>query len=190
MQAVSRDCDGSKTVVLTGGTLNGIVRNDNVSFELGTGTVQDQYPGQDKPVTTDIKLTGSKAGNYTLKQPEGLKVSITPGRTQKVDAKPATATENGNIQYWYCPACQKFFSDDAHTKEITLEDTVIPATGKTSDDGKTEGSQNPGGTAGAKQPGNTPQTDDAANLALWIVLMALAAGGLAGIVFARRQRRI
>ena len=48
----------------------------------------------------------------------------------KIDAKEATATENGNIEYWYCADCGKYFSGEALTQEISLADTVIPATGE------------------------------------------------------------
>ncbi|MEF2754291.1 MAG: pectate lyase-like adhesive domain-containing protein [Agathobaculum butyriciproducens] len=41
-----------------------------------------------------------------------------------IDAKAATAAEEGNIAYWYCGGCKKYFSDAAATKEITKADTV------------------------------------------------------------------
>ena len=41
-----------------------------------------------------------------------------------IDAKAATAAEEGNIAYWYCEDCDKYFSDAAATKEITKADTV------------------------------------------------------------------
>ena len=41
-----------------------------------------------------------------------------------IDAKAATAAEEGNIEYWYCSGCKKYFSDAAATKEITKADTV------------------------------------------------------------------
>ena len=41
-----------------------------------------------------------------------------------VDAKAATAAEEGNIVYWYCDGCKKYFSDAAATKEITKAATV------------------------------------------------------------------
>ena len=44
----------------------------------------------------------------------------------KTEAKPATYSEEGNIEYWYCSDCGKYFSDEAGTREITLEETVIP----------------------------------------------------------------
>lgn len=47
----------------------------------------------------------------------------------KTDAKVATCTEAGNIAYWYCRACDKYYSDEACTAETTLEATVIAATG-------------------------------------------------------------
>ena len=44
-----------------------------------------------------------------------------------VEAKAATCTEAGNSAYWHCAACNKYFSDAACTKEITLASTVIAA---------------------------------------------------------------
>lgn len=41
-----------------------------------------------------------------------------------IDAKAATAAEEGNIAYWYCDGCKKYFSDAAATKEITKTATV------------------------------------------------------------------
>ena len=41
-----------------------------------------------------------------------------------IDAKAATAAEEGNIAYWYCDGCKKYFSDAAATKEITEAATV------------------------------------------------------------------
>ncbi len=41
-----------------------------------------------------------------------------------IDAKAATAAEEGNIAYWYCDGCNKYFSDAAATKEITKAATV------------------------------------------------------------------
>ena len=41
-----------------------------------------------------------------------------------IDAKTATAAEEGNIEYWYCSGCKKYFSDAAAKTEITEADTV------------------------------------------------------------------
>ena len=41
----------------------------------------------------------------------------------------ATCTEDGNIAYWHCASCDKYFRDDQGKTEITLADTVIEADG-------------------------------------------------------------
>ena len=41
-----------------------------------------------------------------------------------INAKAATAAAEGNIEYWYCGDCDKYFSDAAATKEITKAATV------------------------------------------------------------------
>ena len=44
---------------------------------------------------------------------------------KKTEAKEATHLTEGNIAYWTCQTCQKYFKDEAGTQEITLADTVI-----------------------------------------------------------------
>ncbi len=41
-----------------------------------------------------------------------------------IDAKATTVAEEGNIAYWYCDDCNKYFSDAAAETEITKADTV------------------------------------------------------------------
>ena len=77
VEAKSRVYDGTKTVKLEGGVLNGICSNDKVGFDLGNGTLADKNVGTDKPVTANITLTGDKAGNYTLTQPTSLNATVT-----------------------------------------------------------------------------------------------------------------
>lgn len=43
---------------------------------------------------------------------------------QHIPAKAATKTTTGNIEYWYCENCGKYFADAAATKEIKQADTV------------------------------------------------------------------
>ena len=43
-----------------------------------------------------------------------------------VKAKDATTFAEGNIEYWYCADCGKYYKDAAATKEIGKKDTVLP----------------------------------------------------------------
>lgn len=45
--------------------------------------------------------------------------------------KQATCTENGNVAYWNCTKCGKYFTDAEGQQETTLENTVIEAVGHT-----------------------------------------------------------
>ncbi len=49
-----------------------------------------------------------------------------------VSAKTATNAAKGNIEYWYCEDCSRYYSDSAEVNEITAEQTVLVAT-KTTD---------------------------------------------------------
>lgn len=43
----------------------------------------------------------------------------------KTNEKAATHLENGNIEYYYCDGCNKYFRDKDATEKISLSDTVI-----------------------------------------------------------------
>ena len=46
-----------------------------------------------------------------------------------VEAVEPTCTEAGNIEYWHCDGCGRYFADVAGEQEITQEDTVLAALG-------------------------------------------------------------
>ena len=103
VQAVSRGFDGTNKVALSGGALNGILFNDDVTFELGTGLLADAEAGENKPVTTDIKLTGEKAGNYTLVQPTDIQVTITPKAAENTEADTNNKAKTGDESNFMFP---------------------------------------------------------------------------------------
>ena len=84
-----------------------------------------------------------------------------------IDAKAATKAAEGNIEYWYCGDCDKYYSDKDGINEIKKADTVT-----------------------AKLPGNpkSPRTGNASDLALWISLL-LVSGGVTGVTAALRKKK-
>ena len=80
----------------------------------------------------------------------------------------ATKTAEGNIEYWYCEGCGKYYSDKDGTKEIKKADTV---TAKLKDDSK------------------SPQTGDTSNLALWIALLFISGGVAIGTTIVSRKKK-
>lgn len=48
---------------------------------------------------------------------------------QKIEEVQATCTEDGNIEYWHCSVCGKFFSEENGSREITVDETVVKAPG-------------------------------------------------------------
>ena len=91
-------------------------------------------------------------------------------------ATAATKTTEGNIEYWYCEGCGKYFSDkDATaTQEITKAQTVT--------------AKLPGGTV---KPGadKSPQTGDNSNLLLWIALLFVSGGAAIGTTVVSRKKK-
>ena len=84
-----------------------------------------------------------------------------------IDAKAATEDTEGNIEYWYCGGCDKYYSDKDGINEIKKADTVT-----------------------AKLPGNpkSPRTGNAGDLALWISLL-LVSGGVTGVTAGLRKKK-
>ncbi len=77
--ATDRAYDGSTLVVITGGTLVGVIDGDTVTSTVPTtGAIATAGVDDDKDVTlADITLGGADADNYALTQPTGIKVNIT-----------------------------------------------------------------------------------------------------------------
>ena len=97
----------------------------------------------------------------------------------KVDA---TATADGNIEYWYCEGCGKYFSDKNGTKEIKKADIV---TAKLKDDSK---SPQTGDNSKPKDDSNSPQAGDNSNLALWIALLFISGSAAIGTTIVSRKK--
>ena len=91
-----------------------------------------------------------------------------------IDAKAATAAEEGNIAYWYCDGCKKYFSDKDGTKEIAKADTVT--------------AKLPGGTV-KPSADKSPQTGDNSNLLLWIALLFISGGAAIGTTVVSRKKK-
>ena len=123
------------------------------------------------------KLTEHTGGKATCK--DKAKCEVCGAEYGELDAKnhtnlkhfPATAatkTTEGNIEYWYCEGCGKYYSDKDGTKEIKKADTV---TAKLKDDSK------------------SPQTGDTSNLALWIALLFVSGGAAIGTTVVSRKKK-
>lgn len=72
-----------------------------------------------------------KAGNAITSAPRSFSVEskVHMHTLIKVEAKEATCTQDGNSEYWYCSDCQKCFEDASGNREISLEKTIVKATG-------------------------------------------------------------
>ena len=105
------------------------------------------------------EVCGAEYGELDPKNHTGLK---------HFPAKAATKTTEGNIEYWYCEGCGKYFSDKDGTKEIKKADTV---TAKLKDDPK------------------SPQTGDTCSSALWIALLLVSGGAAIGTTVVGKKKK-
>lgn len=76
--AVDRYYDGTTIVQLAGGSLVGLVYSDQIGIVHGTGNIHSKDVGYYTVTGTNIQLSGERAVNYILTQPEGLTVTISP----------------------------------------------------------------------------------------------------------------
>ena len=67
---------------------------------------------------------------------ESTVIPATGHNLTNIPAIAPTCTEAGNIEYWYCDTCDKYFCDETATDEIALADTVLEATGHSYENGK------------------------------------------------------
>ncbi len=131
-----------------------------------------------------------KAGNSTT-----LKLTVNNGHAAltHVDAKAATATADGNIEYWYCPDCGKYFADAAATKEIQQADTVVKKTDGSQakeDDSSNggEGQQDADGNAKSADGQASARTGDSNAFGL-LLGSALLSGAVVTVAVASRKRK-
>ena len=82
-----------------------------------------------------------------------------------IPAKAATEVAEGNIEYWYCGGCDKYYSDKDGTKEIAKANTVT-----------------------AKLP-KSPKTGDTSNLMLWIALLFISGGVVTGTTVISKKKK-
>ena len=80
-----------------------------------------------------------------------------------ISAKAATEDAEGNIEYWYCGGCDKYYSDKDGTKEIAKADTVT-----------------------AKLP-KFPKTGDNSNPLMWVALLFIS-GGACTVLTVKRKK--
>ena len=80
-------------------------------------------------------------------------------------AKAATEDAEGNVEYWHCDDCNKYYSDKDGTKEIKKADTVT-----------------------TKLP-KSPPTGDTSNLMRWIALLFISGGAVIGTAVTEKKKK-
>ena len=137
-------------------TVDGCTGSETKDCSGGTATCKDK---------AKCAVCGKTYGELDAKNHANLK---------HIDAKAATRTSEGNIEYWYCSGCKKYYKDAKATQEIKQADTVT--------------AKLPGGTV---KPGadKSPQTGDNSNLLLWIALLFISSGAAIGTTVVSRRKK-
>lgn len=137
-------------------TVDGCTGSETKDCSGGTATCKDK---------AKCAVCGKTYGELDAKNHADLK---------HVPAKAATRIAEGNIEYWYCSGCKKYYKDAKATQEITKAQTVT--------------AKLPGGTV---KPGadKSPQTGDNSNLLLWIALLFVSGGAAIGTTVVSRRKK-
>ena len=175
--------DGPLTPTVENGLYSGIIKastypaTENIFKLIVSVKTADGFAfSAEKKVTIQNEHTG---GTATCKDKAKCEVcgesygKLDPNNhanLKHIDAKAATKTSEGNIEYWYCDGCNKYYKDAKATQEITKAQTV---TAKLPDDSKSS------------------QTGDNSNLALWIALLFISGGAVTvTTVYGRKKKRL
>ena len=140
-------------------TVDGCTGSETKDCSGGTATCKDK---------AKCAVCGKTYGELDAKNHADLK---------HVPAKAATRTAEGNIEYWHCDGCNKYFSDKGGTKEIKKADTVTEKLKSGSTTAKQED--------GSKSPG----TGDTSSLALWSALLFVSGGAAIGATVVRGRKK-
>ena len=156
--AVTLDENGSFVLTPADGGQKIVVTDKAGNIAEMTVTVNDGHTGGTATCTEKAvcEVCGKAYGEPDPKNHTDLKY---------IPAKAATEDAEGNIEYWYCKGCGKYYSDKDGTKEITKADTVT-----------------------AKLP-KTPPTGDTSSLSLWLVLMLAGGGAATGAAALSRKKK-
>lgn len=136
-----------------------------------------------KKATCDI--CGSEYGDIDLNN---------HGKLTHIDKVDATRDKEGNIEYWYCEECGKYFGDKDGTKEIQKADTITDKLKDTPSDDKKDNSKpdkTKGDTNESKTDSSTadkpkseqknPQTGSGSGMSLWLAMLLISGGAAMGI---------
>jgi len=129
-------------------------------YEQTVNELAGNVNGDNLTNSTDIITIRRYVADGCKTDPNGYNVKLLPAPPKEVvcehqlvstEYKAPSCTEAGNIAYWHCVKCNKYFSDEACKTSIMQADTIINATGHTvvvdeaveatyEHEGKTEGS--------------------------------------------------
>ena len=169
-----------------------VTKDLNITFKACYHETHDYNPEFD---VIKENATCSKEGEvlrtcYKCGKVVSEKTSITPDNhagLKHIDAVAATKTAEGNIEYWYCEGCGKYYKDAKATQEITKAQTVtakLPSDNNENTGGNDSNNSKPGNGA------NTlPQTGDNSSLALWIALLLASGGAVTATTVCSRKKK-
>lgn len=198
--AETLDVKGTVTIVGTGAFT--VAKNGTVQIAEGAAF--------EVSVATTVENNGSFVNKGTMIIPENISgtgeisgagevVKLHDGK--HIEAIAPTCDQDGNIEYWYCEYCQKYYSDKALKNEITKDEITLKALGHQYENGECTvcGKKDPnhqgeiiekpqGEITEKPQMPNSPNTGDASNAMALFMLLLGSVGATAGMKRYNRKK--
>ncbi len=131
-------------------------------------------------VPTGVTVKNEGTGAVTVNNvsvPQNGQVVAHQHNAVYTEAKAPTATEAGNLAYWYCADCGKYFTDQALTTEVPFDSLVLAATGETTPEQEQKPAENL----------NSPATGDVTFITV-ALLTVLAGATLTGVAITAKRK--
>ncbi len=222
------DSTGSlNTVTVKNGTTN---ITDNVNITAGDNSAALDIIGGNTSINTKgivlgkvavgengiLKISGGTysadiqkylaSGYHALSTSEGL-YNVQPHDLKKTDPTPADCENNGNIEYWHCAGCGKYYSDADAQNELSKSDLIVSKKdhdyingvcgcgakdpdylNKNDQADNTDNTDNTETTPNDDQEKDyVTQTGDNNNIAIWFILTAAAFAALIAVLLLKKK---
>ena len=209
--------DAGKTLLIPGGGTSLTVGEGKTFTNRGTVTVEGGFSTEGGALVCNSHSGGTatctaQALCDVCQTPYGDLDPANHTALTHVEAKAATTEAEGNIEYWYCEGCSKYYSDATAATEITKEqivtaklkpqETATPTPAPTEQPAATaapaatvQATATPQPTA-APTPAPTPkavptipQTGDNSSVTLLFALLLLSGGAYLGMAASKKAKQ-
>lgn len=195
---VSKYEDGTTSPAAVMGSLkvNGAEGAELIYDDITASAYPDSAAGRYTVVLT-LKNPRLSNDNYVLPAEDVTVTAEIHHLLKHVEAQDATSEKEGNIEYWLCEGCSKYFADSDGQSVLSHADVIIEKL-EESETGSETGSETESETGSEtpevpEAPGSDltqPDTGDDSQIILWMAVLALSITVLTTVCFKKRKASV